>query len=1671
MPPEPLLWDRKEFFKERKHERSESLGSVSRWRDSPHHRRTPGHGKQGSWHPFSEELGHGYAVSRSSDKMLEDNIRPSSFSRGDGRYVRNNRENRGPFGQRDWRGHSWEATNSSLNMSRRPPDVKNDQKSDGVLTYSSYPHSDCVNTRDQHNSKDQHDKMGDVNGFGTDPGCDKGKSLGSIDWKPLKWSRSGGLSSRGSGFRQCSRSRSMGGEDSYGVKIDLPPKNAPVNEEHSGEAATCVTSSAPSDDTTSRKKPRLNWGEGLAKYEKKIVDGPDLCANKDIHFSNMEPDDNPSPHDTVDKSLKITGFSGCESPATPTAFSSSPGMDDKLFGKTASVDNDVSNLTVSAVPGFQNHLQRFSFNLEKLDIDSLNNMGASITELVQCDDPSSVDSGLASSSAMNKLLTWKADISKVLEMTESEIDSLETELKSLKSKNGDRCPCPAVALGSQRVCQHRKPCEEHSGVSDKVILPEPLELISSDGPLVDKRPLSTNLHSSHENGKEENIDSPGTATSKFVEPLPLTKVVSSCDTIRCDYFSGDLDVMQSAAVKCLGPCTTRKGASVSACGDGNTFIETEDCMNAGTLGSSLCHNTGDSLYNIIITSNKESANRSCGVLAKLLPKECCEIGNMGGSSSDSLSHNASIVEKFVEKKRFARFKERVITLKFKALHHLWKEDMQLLSIRKCRPKSHKRHELSVRSTCNGIQKNRSSIHSRFLYPGNHPSLVPTSKMINYTSKLLLEPQVEIQRNTLKMPALILDEKEKLFSKFISSNGLVEDPLAIEKERTMINPWTAEEREIFLEKYAVFGKDFHKIASFLDHKTTADCVEFYYKNHNSECFEKLKKQDGSKLRKSFLAKTDMMPSGRKWNHEVNAASLNILSAASVVVDGISGNKRMHAGSLLLRDYGNVNASADDDSNTGRYGNFDSPGDERETVAADVLAGICGSISYEASITSSADRVEGSKDRKFLKVKPSCEQHLMPDVTPNDDETCSDESCGEMDPTEWTDEEKAAFLQAVSSFGKDFTKISWSVGTRSQEQCKVFFSKARKCLGLELMRSVPENIGSPLNDNVNDGGSDTDDERVVETGSTVGTEKLGMKTYEDLPSVMNTHHDESLAVEARKLSTQLNNSKEINGTEADHKDVNVDSDACTSKAEHIVSSGGSDVVLSSSDKSGSVSGKEVMNMSDSTEAGKDKADKIGGATTELISALEIIEPCKSNSVAEHRQVSDVFSGGLGNEPGRQTSPQCFDDRDNKHEVDTGVVAKLKRVRGSSTPVNASLSSVGNSCSVLSLDTENKHISLGRPCISAFSFENHHATANSSLQNTAATNVKCEETAVQDRRSSTCHIAISNGDHQFPIPGNHFEAGSIIQGYPLQVPIKNDMSGDMNCSSSASELPLLPQKIEHTDDQFKTRLHLSDSEKISRKGNVKLFGKILTNPSSTQNPNLTSKASEENVTRHPKLSSKSSSLKFSGHHNADGNSKVLKFDRNDYLGLENVPVRSYGYWDGNRIQTGLSSLPDSAILLAKYPAAFGNYPSSSAKLEQQSLQVFARNNERHLSGTSAFAARDINGSNAMIDYQMFRSRDGPKMQPFVVDVNHRQDVFSELQRRKGFEAISSLQQQGRGMAGMNSIGRPGILMGGSCSGISDPVAAIKMHYSNSDKYGGQSGSITRDHESWGGKGDLGR
>ncbi|KAM1125831.1 hypothetical protein ACFX13_041858 [Malus domestica] len=1705
MPPEPLPWDRKDFFKERKHERSESLGSVARWRDSPHHaprdfnrwasgdfRRPPGHGKQGGWHVFSDDSGHGYGSSRSGDKMVEDESFRPSFSRGDGRYGRNSRDNRGPpYSQRESKGYSWETRSGSPNMPGRPNRVNNEQRSqDDMLTYSSHQQSDFGSTWDQIQLKDQLDKMGGSTGLGSGQKCERENSLVSIDWKPLKWTRSGSMSSRGSGFSHSSSSKSMGPIDSNEAKVESQPKTATPVQSPSGEATNCVTSAAPLEETTSRKKPRLGWGEGLAKYEKKKVDVPDGSMNKDAavcSVGNTEPAHSLS-SSLPDKSPRVTVFSDCASPATPSsvACSSSPGVEEKSFCKAVNVENDTRNFCGSPGPMSQIHHEGFSFQLEKLDGNSLVNMDSSILELLQSDDPSSVDSSIPRPTALNKLLIWKGEISKVLEVTESEIDSLENELKALKSDSGGSCPHPATS-SSLPVEEKDKSCKEQ--VTNLITWPSPLQIHSSGDTNVQKMCV--------DNGdqvefcgivKDEDIDSPGTATSKFVESLPLV----SSDMTNKTGGSEDRDPIQTTKGEetCLVPSRYAEKTDPSTCGNSSMLLDSEVVApDSGVVVDKLC----DSIF----SANKIFASRASDIFSKLLSKEHIS----GVSVSSSWKNDSLIKEKFAKRKRHLRFMERVITLKFKAFQHLWKEDMSVLSMRKYRSKSHKKFELSLRATNNGHQKHRSSIRSRFSTPGSL-SLVPTTEIINFTNKLLSDSQVKPYRNSLKMPALILDKEEKLATRFVSSNGLVEDPCAVEKERALMNPWTPEEKELFIQKLTTYGKDFRKISSFLDHKTTADCVEFYYKHHKSDCFVKTKKKPDMAKQGKSSANTYLISDGKKWNREMDAASLDILGAASAIAahaDGGTRNRQTYSRRLILGAYRNTNTSRSEDTTVERSCSLDTIGNERETAAADVLAGICGSMSSEAvssCITSSIDPGESYLEWKCQKGDSVVRQPLTPDVMQNvDDETCSDESCGEMDPSDWTDEEKSRFIQAVSSYGKDFAMISRCIRSRSQHQCKVFFSKARKCLGLDFVHPGPGN-GTSVGDDANGGGSDTEDACVLETGSGISSDKSGCNMNEDVPpSVTNMNADEADPAETMKLQTSPPRPEENNVMgEVDHGDgkplKSLASDAFqTVDKPKLVFDGDTDI------------------MDFDAMGGNATENKILVAESRPVGEGINSDPPNPECMVGEKLVGQISSDRFGKKL------EGSDERSNRDPSGCCLPASAHNSCGNTSDVAAD-----GSCSGPGLNPECpcqvsvELNSVQNPSVISLTHENAPATAVSVPQDSAV--IECEKSLSQDRLSSTLDLregSVGRDESRKHLSGllghANVEPLQVLRGYPLQMVPKKETNGDVSCGNlsevkpdrninghymtqddflqfgnskpqcSRVDCPPLPLKVEKPGDARKAHSWSStDSDKPSRNGDVKLFGKILSNPSSLSQSNGSIHENEEEGAHNQKLSSKSSNLNLTGHHSADGNSPLLKFDCSSYLGLENVPSRSYGgFWEGNKVQAGNSSFADSAILLAKYPAAFSNFPTSSSQMEQQPLQAVVKTNDRSMNGISVFRGEEINGSNGVADYPVFsRGQDGGnKVQPFTVDVKQqqRQDVL-DIPRRNGFDAISSIQQQGRGSVGMNVVGRGGILVGGPCTVVSDPVAAIRMHYAKTEQYGGQAGSIFRKEESWrGGKGDIGR
>ncbi|KAL0317449.1 UNVERIFIED_CONTAM: Nuclear receptor corepressor 2 [Sesamum angustifolium] len=1098
----------------------------------------PGHGKQAGWHMYPDDAGHGFMPfgSRYGDRNLEDeNCRPFG-SRGDGRYFRNSRENRGSFAQKDWKAPSWEAAASPNGPGRPTTEVNNLKSIENTQTChdssssksndASQPPSDSANLSNQSQSlvKENYDKnVSTADGrTSSDQKTEKENCLGSTDWKPLKWTRSGSLTSRGSGFSHSSSSKSTG-VDSTETVAEVVPKNATPIQSPSAEAVACVISTAvvQSDETGSRKKPRLGWGEGLAKYEKKKVEGPEDDATKNelvFNVTNTETMQSPAVN-LSDKSPTAPSLSDCFSPSTPSsvACSSSPGIEEKESIKEANVNHDTTNLSSSPSIVSQTHYDGPNFNLENLELASIVNLSSLINELLQLDDPSSAETGYVRTSSINKLLVWKVEILKALEITESEIDSLETELKSLIAESGRCCPHPAGSSSLPGGCK-LKPCEGLVTASSFAVRPATLHGVSSREMIVEDVPVA--LEDEHAVLKDEDIDSPGSATSKLVEVLPAGEVIFPSETAEHMESCVNQHVQNSSNLDENHLMNGLSDEGNSGCVDNHVLNGTTRCEDLAS--ASDVHYDVEYMYDSIFSSNKDSANRALEELNKLLPAEWCPFDACAASSISSLHGDAELVkEKFLTRKRFLRFKEKVLTLRFKVFRHFWKEG-RLVSTRKLRLKTQKKFDPSL----NGHRKNRPSSRSRISSYAGGPQTVPADEVIAFVNGLLSESACKPYRNNLKMPALILDKEMKM-TRFISKNGLVEDPCAVEKERSMINPWSPEEKEIFIDKLAAFGKDFGKISAFLDHKTVADCIEFYYKNHKSELFKKTRKNpDFVKQRKS-QSTTYLVASGKRWHHESNAASLDMLGAASEIAANVDDTAEIQQRTSKFC-FGASTSYKDpkvDDGPLRRSNSLDMYNNKRETVAADVLAGICGSVSSEAissCITSSVDPGDGYQDWRYPRVGSSIKRPLTPEVTQNVDDECSDESCGELDPTDWTDEEKSIFIHAVASYGKDFLKISECVGTRSINQCKVFFSKARKCLGLDLIQT---GAGNAASGDVNGDGSDIEDGCTTETGTVNNASECEME--EDLPPPdMKTNHESDIVV-AQNLRSDLEMSEKNNG----------------------------------------------------------------------------------------------------------------------------------------------------------------------------------------------------------------------------------------------------------------------------------------------------------------------------------------------------------------------------------------------------------------------------------------------------------------------------------------------------------------------------------------------------------------
>lgn len=128
------------------------------------------------------------------------------------------------------------------------------------------------------------------------------------------------------------------------------------------------------------------------------------------------------------------------------------------------------------------------------------------------------------------------------------------------------------------------------------------------------------------------------------------------------------------------------------------------------------------------------------------------------------------------------------------------------------------------------------------------------------------------RSYAVIPPILLDVRERRI-KYENHNGYIENMEDVYKSRQFLNVWTPSEKEIFKEKYLQHPKNFVVISSYLDRKSVADCVQYYYLSKKTENYKQLfrrarqrtrNRTNAQKLNSSNASVADILTTG-KWKN--------------------------------------------------------------------------------------------------------------------------------------------------------------------------------------------------------------------------------------------------------------------------------------------------------------------------------------------------------------------------------------------------------------------------------------------------------------------------------------------------------------------------------------------------------------------------------------------------------------------------------------------------------------------------------------------------------------------------------------------------------------------------------------------------------------------------------------
>uniref|UniRef100_A0A8C2ZVS8 Nuclear receptor corepressor 2 n=1 Tax=Cyclopterus lumpus TaxID=8103 RepID=A0A8C2ZVS8_CYCLU len=238
------------------------------------------------------------------------------------------------------------------------------------------------------------------------------------------------------------------------------------------------------------------------------------------------------------------------------------------------------------------------------------------------------------------------------------------------------------------------------------------------------------------------------------------------------------------------------------------------------------------------------------------------------------------------------------------------------------------------------------------------------------------------RQLAVIPPMLFDAEQQRI-KFINMNGLMDDPMKVYKDRQVMNMWSEQEKDTFREKFIQHPKNFGLIASFLERKTVAECVLFYYLTKKNENYKNIVRRNYRRRGRSQVFSPFKLIVLRETNHTVS--------------------------------YVGLKTQGDDTS-----------GEDAEDK--------------EPTVAFKGRRTANSQGRRKGRITRSMTSEVEETTTPPLNNELANLEMNES--SRWTEEEMETAKKGLLQYGRNWSAIAKMVGSKTVSQCKNFYFNYKK-----------------------------------------------------------------------------------------------------------------------------------------------------------------------------------------------------------------------------------------------------------------------------------------------------------------------------------------------------------------------------------------------------------------------------------------------------------------------------------------------------------------------------------------------------------------------------------------------------------------------------------------------------